>query len=188
MQLHKRFPKPLRYLSRRAQVILPKDFGSIVAHTGLSKDWVVVEGGSGSGFLTIQLARVVREVHSYEIREDHYKHALKNIKDAKLDNVILNNSDISEYDGPEVGLIILDLKDAHTKIEWAYSHLKSGGYLVAYLPNTDQLKSFVLAARDKFKDVFALESLEREWEVREFGARPVHTGLTHTAFLVFCEK
>lgn len=188
MQLHKRFPKPLRYLKRGAQVLLPKDFGAIVAHTGLSKDWVVLEAGSGSGFLTVQLARLVSKVVSYDVKESHLKLAKLNAKEAKLTNVEFHLGDVSEYDGNPVNLIVLDLKDSHEKIEWAYNKLLSGGYLVGYLPNTDQLKTFYLEAKKYFKEVFALEVYEREWEVREFGARPAHTGLTHTAFLVICEK
>jgi len=71
----------------------------------------------------------------------------------------------------------------------AHNALVSGGYLVGFLPNLEQAKEFFLAAEAaKFSDVFMIESIVREYDVREYGVRPKHVGLTHTAYLVFAQK
>ena len=69
---------------RGPQVILPKDFGSILAYTGLGRESRVVEAGAGSGFLMIMLGNVCKKVYSYERNERFYKLAMKNLERSGL--------------------------------------------------------------------------------------------------------
>jgi len=132
-------PEDLTGLGRRAAVVLPKDFGAVVAYTGLKSDWVVAEAGAGSGFMTVQLARISKHVYSYENREEHYKVALANITKLGLDNVTLINADISTLDKNDLNLIFLDFKDSYNYIEDMHKHLRKNGWLVGYLPKAFQV-------------------------------------------------
>lgn len=159
-----------------------KDIGSILCYTGISKDSVVAEAGTGSGFLTAMLSRFVKKVDSYEKNDEFYKLSKKNIEKLDIKNVKLFNKDVSELKG-KFDLIVLDLPNP-----WDYnlsSNLNKGCYLVAYLPNITQVKSLVNGS--KLYHEKTIEILEREWYVDE-RLRPKNIKLGHSAFLVFMRK
>ncbi|HNT61195.1 MAG TPA: hypothetical protein PKJ97_04430, partial [Candidatus Bilamarchaeaceae archaeon] len=88
----------------------------------------------------------------------------------------------------DVDLVTLDMPGAEQALASAHAALKEGGYCVGYLPNVEQAKAFFLEAQKSFREVFMLEGIVREYEVRDFGVRPSHIGLMHTAYLVFARK
>ena len=55
-----RMPEIFRKLSRGPQIVTLKDAGIIAAYTGLSPGDLVVDAGSGSGFLAIFMGNIVR--------------------------------------------------------------------------------------------------------------------------------
>src|SRR6266581_2654732 len=60
-------------LERKAQIITAKDVALLLYYADVKPGGTVVEGGSGSGALTIALARAVGDagrVISYDVRED----------------------------------------------------------------------------------------------------------------------
>ena len=159
-----------------------KDIGAILTYTGISKDSVIAEAGTGSGFLTSVLSRFVKRIESYEKNADFFNLSRKNLEMLKINNVNLHNNDISELKG-KFDLIILDLLDP-----WNYrleENLKEGCYLVAYLPNITQVKALVNESRLYHEKT--IEILEREWYVDE-RLRPKNFKLGHSAFLVFLRK
>ena len=188
MRFASTFPRYLRALKRKAQVILPKDFGAIVAYSGIDRDSVVAEGGSGSGFFTVQVARIVKKVYSYELRSDHYELALKNINKLGIDNVVLKNADISDIKEEDLDMIFLDMKDSDKLVERMHEHLAKNGVLVGYNPNIEQAKSFHLKSAELFSDVFTISTMNIEYKIRDFGCRPENVGLIHTGYLTFARK
>jgi len=159
-----------------------KDIGSILSYSGISKDSIVAEAGTGSGYLTAMLSRFVKRVDSYEKKEDYYNLSKKNLEKLEIKNVKLHNEDVSELKS-KYDLIVLDLPNP-----WSYdlsNNLKKGCYLVAYLPNITQVRSLV---RDsKLHHEKTIEILEREWFVDD-RLRPKNIRLGHSAFLVFLRK
>lgn len=159
-----------------------KDIGAILTCTGINKDSIVAEAGTGSGYLTSIIARFVKRVESYEKNSDFFNLSKNNLEILKIDNVNCHNKDISELKG-KFDLIILDLLDP-----WNYKleeNLKEGCYLVAYLPNITQVKSLV--SESKLHHEKTIEILEREWYVDD-RLRPKNFKLGHSAFLVFLRK
>lgn len=159
-----------------------KDIGAILTYTGISKDSIIAEAGTGSGFLTSIMARFVKKIESYEKNTDFFNLSKKNLETLKIENVNVHNKDISELKG-KFDLIILDLLDP-----WNYNledNLKEGCYLVAYLPNITQVKALV--SESKLYHEKTIEILEREWYVEE-RLRPKNFKLGHSAFLVFMRK
>src|SRR5690606_2055865 len=70
-------------MPRGAQVIYPKDAAQIVMEGDIFPGARVLEAGAGSGALTCSLLRAVGsegEVVSYEIRDDHAEHAVRNVE------------------------------------------------------------------------------------------------------------
>ena len=186
------FPPLLRRLKRGGPAVtMPKDAGMIIAYTGIGKDSRVIELGSGTGFMTVQLANIAREVRSYEKRKEFLDLAEANVKRAGLENVSFRLHDvlqgIDESDG-SWDLVFCDIADAEKIAAFAHAALKRGGYLAAHCLHAEQAKALHLEAAKHFPEVFTMEAMVREYEAREAGFRPKHFGLMHTAYLVFARK
>ena len=150
----------------------------------------VVEAGSGSGSLTSFLARISKNVTSYEVKKEYLEIAQKNCKALGLTHVKFKNQDIKlGIDEDDLDVVILDLPEAENVLQHAEKSLKSGGFLVAYLPNTTQVTTFVEASKQfNFVCEKVVESIERNWKFEGRIARPENMGLMHTAFLVFLRR
>lgn len=186
-----RWPATAGKLKRGPAVILPKDAGLIIALSGIGHASKVLDAGSGSGWLAMQLGRVAAQVVSYELREEFAKIAQFNVKKAGLDNVEIRLRDVLKdgFDEGEADLVCLDLADSNRMLAAAFSSLKAGGAVVGYLPHAEQLRAFVEAGQSAgFGDWYCCECNVREILVRAHGVRPANTGLMHTAYLAFGRK
>lgn len=187
-----RFPDLLKKAKRGPQVVLLKDAAIIAAYTGLRNGDLVVDAGTGSGWLVGYLAQIVApdgRVITYEKRKEFAKIAKANFKLFGLNNIELKQRDIFEgIDERDVDLITLDLKDAHKLIPQAEAALKRRGWLVAYLPQITQVLEFERSLPPTFKLKKVLEIIERPWIIKDKIARPEQKILSHTAFLLFVRK
>lgn len=181
-----------RGLKRGPQVVLPKEFGALVAYSGVENGDVVIEAGSGSGWLAVQLGRTVGsgKVFSYEWREDFAKLAQKNVEKAGLQNVeIILKSAFDGFDQKNVDLVALDMAESDRVLPHAFAALRNGGLCAGFFPNVEQFKEFVLQGEKLgFRHERTIDVLVREWMVRERGCRPQTTGLLHTTFVSFLRK
>ena len=186
------YPPYMRKLKRGGPAVThPKDAGLVIGYTGLSKDSRVVELGSGSGFMTIQMGRIAKEVITYEKRKEFQDIAKTNVEKAELDNVTFKLRDVHEgidEQDESFDLVYEDIPEAEKTVDMAYKALKNGGYLVGHCLQSEQAKALHLAAEKTFSEVFTIEGNVREYEAREFGFRPAHFGLLYTAYLVFARK
>jgi tRNA (adenine57-N1/adenine58-N1)-methyltransferase len=181
----------IRKMRKMPQVIQPKDAAQIIAYTGLSQGDTVVEGGAGSGALTVFLASVVNPgmVYSYETREDFLSVAQGNVERFGLKNVCFKLHDI--YTGIEeenVDLVTLDVASPEKVVGLAYRALNPGGYIFSYSPCIEQVSRFCLAAREYGMQVTTIECIVREYEVSEKGTRPKTRMLGHTGYMSFARK
>lgn len=180
-------------IKRGPQWIMPKDLGYVLTRTGLSKDSVVLEAGSGSGSATAFFARFVKKVYSYDVVEDHVKIAKKNTDYLGLENVEFEvGSVIDKVEGHEpVDLVFLDMPDPQEVFKKDLSLLSSGSFIVCYLPSITQIQQLVIAQMEHER-LYVEEIAEvsiRNWRVGERVARPEHRKeIDHTAFLVFVRK
>jgi tRNA (adenine57-N1/adenine58-N1)-methyltransferase catalytic subunit len=184
------YPHAYRRLKRGPQVILPKDIGIIISYTGIDKNSVCVDAGAGSGWLALSLARFCKRVYSYDVREDFIALAEKNKLIWNLENVTFKNKDVTKkIDEKDVDLVTLDMPSSEKALKNAKGALKQNGYVVGYLPHTEQVQKFVSKLNKLgFTDVHTVETIVREMLVREQGTRPATMGLLHTAYLVFARK
>ena len=183
-------PYSYKKLKRGPQVILPKDIGIILAYSGVGKGSVCVDAGTGSGWLAVSLAKICKEVTSYEIREDFIKIAERNKEIENLDNLKIKNADVTEgITETDVDLITLDMPDSDKALKPAYKALKPGGIVVGYLPHMEQVKAFVsMMEKLKFINILTMEVIVRDMLVRQEGVRPSTKGVWHTAYLTFGQK
>ncbi len=184
-------PELIDSLDRGAQIITPKDAETIIFRLSLSCGDTVLEGGAGSGALTIALLNAVGDdgrVISVEMREDFAKKARKNVERAGLSrNWEIRIGDVRDLERDlDVDAVVLDIPDPWLALDSVGGVLRPGGRFCAYVPNANQVESTVRSLRESgFLEVYALENLQRGIEVHEGGVRPSFDMLGHTGYLVF---
>ncbi|MGZ4925753.1 MAG: tRNA (adenine-N1)-methyltransferase [Halobacteriota archaeon] len=180
--LEPRAPDYFRHLKRTGAPMMPKDIGIIVAHTGLNKDDLVLDAGTGSGITTIFLGNIAKRVVSYEINPDFAKRAAENVKWAGLTNVDLVEGDILEIASEmEFNVITLDLYEIGNAIRVVKDCLAPGGFIASFSPFYEQ----ALEARNalaSFTQITTFEGIEREMQFGKRGTRPA-TRVGHTGFV-----
>ena len=180
-----------RKIKRNAQIIPLKDIGLIIAETGIGNNSKVADAGAGSGALCCFLANIVKEVTTYEIREDFIKIVEKNIDFLNLKNIKIKNKNI--YDGIDeknVDLVLLDLPEPWKAIDAAKKALKIGGFLVSYSPSIPQSADFVneINKDENFVHIKTSEIIEREWEIDGRKIRPRSQQIGHSGFISFARR
>jgi len=181
------FTDKISKIKRGPAVILPKDVGLIITSTGINKNSKVLDAGTGSGVLSSYLSNFCRTVYSYEINKEFYELAKKNFSDLNIKNIILKNKSVKDIAEKDLDLIALDLPNPEIALESAYKSLKTGAFLVVYLPNITQVMDIVKKASE-FKLIKVVELIEREWHVESQRVRPHSLMIGHTAFLIFFRK
>lgn len=188
-------PSLLDILSKKAkrlpQIIMPKDASLILAYTGISPDSLIVDCGTGSGFLSIFLAYYCAKgkVITYEKRKEFAEVARKNIELVSLKNILLKEKDVLKgIEEKNVDLITVDMEKAEKITKYAYKALKPGGWLVVYSPYIEQVIS-VRKEIEKlnFTQIKTIENITREWRVGRH-TLPEVSGVIHTGWLTFARK
>ncbi len=183
----------LKKARRGPQVVLAKDSAQILAVTGIGKDSVVIDAGTGSGFLAIFLANSVKKVFTYENRKEFFEIAKQNIKFVEAKNIEIKNSDASKgFQQKDVDLVTLDMEEPDKAISHAQKALKPGGWLAVYSPTIEHASSACAHIKKVgFTEPKILEISQREWRINVFDnktrSRPRSGGI-FTGFLVFARK
>ena len=186
----------IRIMPRVATVIYPKDIGAIITYGDIFPGARVLEAGTGSGALTIALARAVGErgkVFTYDIREDMTARALENLAAIMPEHphVAFKNGDVSQGI-PETDLdrIVLDLPEPWHVVPHAVDALVPGGVITCFLPTVLQVHELVGALEDAntFGMIETTEIFMRTWSVRGRSVRPDHRMIGHTGFITTARK
>jgi tRNA (adenine57-N1/adenine58-N1)-methyltransferase catalytic subunit len=189
-------PQLIPNLPRNAQVIYPKDLGSILIWADLFPGARVVEAGVGAGALSMALLRAIADdghLYSYEIRPDFAEMAQKNVARyfGPAPQWTVRIGDVSaELEETDIDRMILDLPEPWQIIDAAWKALRPGGILLCYLPTVLQVKSLVDALRDdqRFACIETLETLMRFWHIKGMSVRPQHRMVAHTGFLTCARR
>ncbi|KIA61072.1 tRNA (adenine-N1)-methyltransferase [Nocardia vulneris] len=183
-------------MPRGAAVIYPKDAAQIVHEGDMFPGARVLEAGAGSGALTCSLLRAVGpqgEVVSYEIREDHAEHAIRNVETfygERPANWSLTVGDVADYAGAPVDRAVLDMLAPWDALPAVSKALVPGGVLIVYVATVTQLSKVVEALREQecWTEPRSWESMVRGWHVVGLAVRPEHRMQGHTAFLVSARR
>jgi tRNA (adenine57-N1/adenine58-N1)-methyltransferase len=183
-------------IRRGPQIIIPKDLGYICSRSGLTRNSVVLEAGGGSGGATLFFAQLVKEVTTYEIRADHCEIIEKNLKPYELTNLTLINKDLAEdvanLEKNKYDLLLLDMPEPAKVLEKDLSCLKSGAFIICYIPSITQIQTITNYCEANETKLYIDEITEvglRHWKVSGQIARPEHRKINdHTAFLVILRK
>ncbi|GAB2970811.1 tRNA (adenine-N1)-methyltransferase [Amycolatopsis acidiphila] len=178
-------------MPRGAQVIYPKDAAQILMWGDIFPGARVLEAGAGSGALTCSLLRAVGpqgSVTSYEVRDDHAEHAVKNVErffHGRPENWDLRLADLATHTG-EVDRVVLDMLAPWEVLPTVHANLVPGGVLVVYVATVTQLSKVTETLREQqgWTEPESWETLLRPWHVVGLAVRPEHRMVAHTAFLL----
>ena len=186
----------IRIMPRVATVVYPKDIGAIITYGDIFPGARVLEAGTGSGALTIALARAVGKqgsVFTYDIREDMTARAQENLTAIMPEHpqVIFRNGDVSQGI-PETDLdrVVLDLPEPWHVVPRAVDALVPGGVILSFLPTVLQVHELVMALENAntFGMIETTEIFMRTWSVRGRSVRPDHRMIGHTGFITTARK
>lgn len=180
---------------RRTTIVYPKDLGYLLLETAVGPGSRVIEVGTGSGSLTLVLAKLTAPqgmVYSYERNEEFIDNARKNLeKYGCAGNVEFLLRDVGRdgFTHTDADAVFVDVPEPWDIVPHAAAALKNGHHLVSWSPNIEQVRKTCDALRTHgFTRIIVRELLERELLVRERGSRPRERGITHTAYLVSAQK
>ncbi len=184
----------IRDLRRTTQIMFPKDIGYVLLKMNVGPGSRVIEAGTGSGGLTLALARAVSptgRVFSYEMRPDVVTLARKNLaRVGLLDWVALEERDIARgFDQQDVDALFLDVRAPWDYLTLAWAALKGGGFFGATLPTTNQVSRLVRALPAAgFGAIEVEELLLRPYKAVPDRLRPADRMVAHTGYLIFARK
>ncbi|MDQ7029368.1 MAG: tRNA (adenine-N1)-methyltransferase [Ardenticatenia bacterium] len=176
---------------RTTQIVYPKDSGYILMRMNVGAGARIIEGGTGSGSLTVVLAHAVMptgHVYTYERRPEMSALAARNLAKVGLDRyVTLHVRDIRDgFVEDDVDGIFLDVREPWLYLEQVTRALSSGGFFGALLPTTNQVSALLAAMHSgPWCDVDVVELLLRRYKPNPERLRPEDRMVAHTAFLVF---
>lgn len=182
-------------LKRTTQIMYPKDIGYILLKLNVMPGSQIVEAGTGSGGLTVALARAVGPdgcLYSYEIRPDILQLAKKNLEALGLaGRVEFKLRDIAQgFDELGVDALFLDVRRPWAYLSQVVEALKDGGFFGAILPTTNQVTELLAAleAQQTFGHIEVEEVLVRPYKAVPARLRPMDRMIAHTGYLVFARK
>ncbi len=183
-------------LERKTQVIYPKDLGLIALLAGIRPGSVVLEAGSGSGFLTIMAALVVcpeGRVYSYDVNRDYLIAARRNVEAVGLsDCVEFRLGDVRRFDSlrdlPLLDAVLLDMPDPWNALPALYCKLRMGAPAVLFLPTANQLVKLHENLPPGWFIQDAFETMARRVEIRRDAVRPGQWLAGFTGYIVVLRK
>lgn len=175
-------------IKKQAQTIPLKDLGFMLAETGVGKDSIVIDAGSGSGGAACFLARHVKKVYSFDINEKNLTQAKENAQYFNIDNIEFKKVDVyKEIPVKEADMLLLDLPEPWKAIDAANMAIKHGGFIVIYCPQITQAQQFINEAKE-FLHLKTIEIMERDWKVEGQIVRPRSLSNIHSGFLVLLRR
>ncbi len=179
-----------------SQIIYGKDAAMITLLLDAKPGDIVYETGTGSGALTSVLSRSVGEtgrVITHEVRESAHKIAKRNHTKLGTTNVefilqdVAEKGFIDEIDGIKLQAdsLVLDMGDPWRAIPHSKKIMRTGARIVVFIPTYQQLdKMFQNLIENDFREVRAIELIEREIQYKKNALRPATRMIGHTGFLL----
>jgi len=179
-------------MPRGAQVIYPKDLGTILMQADIGPGMRVLEAGVGSGALSMTMLRAGALITGYEIREDFAQQAIKNVHDMLGPDVAYDVQirDVTQgIDEVDLDRIVLDMPEPWDVVAHAESALRPGGIMLCYLPTINQTQLLrETLRRYSFGLEETVEILRRTWHIDGRSVRPDHRMVAHTGFLTSARR
>ncbi|MGD8463154.1 MAG: tRNA (adenine-N1)-methyltransferase [Anaerolineae bacterium] len=185
----------VRQLKRTTQIMYPKDIGYVLLKLNVMPGSRVIEAGTGSGGLSLSLARAIGaegRLYSYERRSDILELARANLESLGLAHCVeFKLRDIAEgFDEEDVDALFLDVRKPWSYLDHAVAAMKDGGFFGAILPTVNQVMDLtrVMENQQTFGHIEVEEILVRAYKAVPARLRPVDRMIAHTGYLIFARK
>lgn len=181
-------------IKRTTQIMYPKDIGYVLLRMNIASGRRVIEAGTGSGGLTLALARAVAptgRVYSYEVRPDVVQLAARNLEQVGLrEYVELKERDIMQgFDERDVDALFLDVRRPWDYLSQAEAALKGGGFFGCIVPTTNQVVKVLQALPEySYSAIEVEELLLRPYKAIAARLRPMDRIIAHTGYLIFARR
>jgi tRNA (adenine57-N1/adenine58-N1)-methyltransferase len=178
-------------MTRKTQVVYPKDLGLIMLRLGIHSGSRVIETGTGTGATTALMAYLVQPggmVYTYDIKSEFQEVARKNVEKLSLSKFVTFSLGDSRLGFKERGMDagVLDVGDPWEVISSMRESLKPAAPMVAITPTTNQAERLVAKmVEEGFVSIETVEILMRHLEARVGMTRPSNIMVGHTAYLTF---
>lgn len=189
----------LYYWRRKTQIVYPKDSSYIISKLGITYKSKVLEVGTGSGVMTLMLAKNVYpagKVFSVEKNFDFLKNAKKNIQDfdntfgtdyfSVVDFLVSNN--LNFFKSKIFDNVFIDLPYPGEIIEQINGMLLPSGNLVCVLPTTNQVSEFIRIISGHYIDIQVEEIILRKYKPNPDRLRPQDLMTAHTVYILSAKK
>lgn len=182
-------------MKRGAQIIYPKDLGTIALAANLAPGLRVLESGVGSGALSLVTLNTIQQsgtLFGYELRQDFANRARANVEGwfGPTPNYQIEIRNI--YDGidlEDIDRVLLDLPEPWQAMPHIATALVPGGMLVSYLPTINQTATLrEHLVHQPFSEIRSFEVLQRGWHIEGQSVRPDHRMVAHTGFLTVARR
>jgi len=176
---------------RESQIVYPKESGYVLLKMNILPGGRVIEAGTGSGAMTMALARGVMpsgRVYSYDRRQDMIDVATRNLtKAGMMDLVELKCRGLAEgFDERDADAAFMDVREPQLYLGQVREALAPGGFFGALVPTTNQVSALLEGLeRAGFVDLEVSEILLRHYKTVAARLRPVDRMVAHTGYLVF---
>lgn len=172
-------------LERGPQIVGRSDLGYLITACGITDETSVLDAGSGSGALSIYLARLADSVTTFDVVEDHVELTRTNteVLDVDLD---VNHGDITDpsvIERDAYDVFTLDIPEPWTAFDTATKAVRIGGFFAVYTPQITQAQRVVVASPEALSHEQTVDLEVTEWQVGEDVLRPTSQGLQHTGFI-----
>jgi tRNA (adenine57-N1/adenine58-N1)-methyltransferase len=176
-------------VQRATQIVYPKDIGYILVKLDVRSGTRIIEAGSGSGALTVALARHVRpegHVYSYEVRPEMCELARSNVDMAGLSEwVTFHCGDVGQgFEEAEVDAVFLDVREPWHYLDMVMAALRPGGFFGTIVPTTNQISTLLSLMPRNLADVEVAEVLLRLYKPVPFRLRPMDRLTAHTGYIL----
>lgn len=178
-------------VSRATQILYPKDIGYLLLKMNIHPGLRVVEAGTGSGAMTLALARMVQpngKVFTYEERAEHQENARKNIERAGLTPLVeFRVRDIrAGFDERDADALFLDVREPWLYLAQVHAALKPGGFFGSFMPTTNQVSEMLqeIYRLSNWVEIEVSEVLQRKYKTNADRLRPDDRMIAHTGFIL----
>lgn len=178
-------------VSRATQIVYPKEIGYFLLKLNIVPGTRVVEAGTGSGAMTLALARAVQpsgKVYTYEEREEMQVNARKNIERVGLGLYVeFKARDIrAGFDERDADALFLDVREPWLFLAQAHAALVPGGFFGSFVPTINQVTEVLgeFERMGNWLEIQVSELLQRFYKTNAERLRPEDRMIAHTGYMI----